>query len=79
VDAHTFTKQAEKLQTNVCQKADDNCFLGQGKECLSTDGGVHATKDHNNVRSVLQNTKKTAQSHSEQKAWNADIWCSAPP
>jgi hypothetical protein len=22
---------------------------------------------------------KTAEGHSEQKAWNADIWCSAPP
>jgi hypothetical protein len=23
--------------------------------------------------------KKTAQGHSEQKAWIADIWCRAPP
>jgi hypothetical protein len=78
VDVHTFTKQAEELQRNVCLKDDDNCFLGQGKECLSTDSAVHATKDHNNVISVLKNPKNTAQSHSEQKVWNADIRCSAP-
>jgi hypothetical protein len=23
--------------------------------------------------------EETAYGHSEQKAWNADIWCSAPP
>jgi hypothetical protein len=28
--------------------------------------------NNNNVRSALQNTKKSAD-HSEQKAWNADI------
>jgi hypothetical protein len=32
-----------------------------------------------NIRSVLRNTKKKAYGHAEQKAWNADIWCSAPP
>jgi transposase len=52
VDAHTFTKQAEKV---VCQKVDGNCFLGQES---SADGGIHATRDHNNVRSVLRSTKK---------------------
>jgi hypothetical protein len=31
------------------------------------------------ITSVLQNTKKTTWGHSEQKAWNADIRCSAPP
>jgi hypothetical protein len=57
MDAHTFTQQAEnfKQTLSVCQKA-DNCFLGQER---SADGGIHATKDHNNIRSVLQNTKKT--------------------
>jgi histone-lysine N-methyltransferase SETMAR len=56
VDAHIFTKETLKVQTNVCQKSDGNCFLGQE---WSTDGGVHASMDHNNVRSILQNTKKT--------------------
>jgi hypothetical protein len=28
MNAHIFTEQAEKAQTNaVCQKADGNCFL----------------------------------------------------
>jgi hypothetical protein len=49
VDAHTFTTQAEKVQTNVvCQKVDDNCFLEQER---SADGGIHATRD--NITSVL--------------------------
>jgi hypothetical protein len=34
-------------QTSSCQKADGNCFLG-----------IHAARDHNNVRNVLQNTHK---------------------
>jgi hypothetical protein len=29
VDPHAFTKQAEKVWTNVCHKAEGNCFLGQ--------------------------------------------------
>jgi hypothetical protein len=41
----------------VCEKADGNCFLGQE---IGPDGGIHATRDHNNVTSILQNTKKTA-------------------
>jgi hypothetical protein len=51
-------------------------FLGQER---SADGGIHAKKDHNNVRNGLQNTKVTAQGHSEKKEWKANIWCSAPP
>jgi hypothetical protein len=34
---------------------DGNLFLGQEK---SADGGIHATRDHNNARSVLQDTKE---------------------
>jgi hypothetical protein len=53
---------------SACQKADGNCFLGQVR---SADGGIHATRDHNNTRSVLRNTKKkkkkTALGHSELK------------
>jgi hypothetical protein len=56
MDADTFTKQAEKVLTNVvCQKADDSCFLGQER---SADGGIHAARDHSNVRSVQRNTKE---------------------
>jgi hypothetical protein len=40
---------------STCQKADNNCFLGQER---SFDGVIYATKGHNNVRSVLRNTKK---------------------
>jgi hypothetical protein len=49
---------------SACQKVDGNCFLGQER---SADNGIHATKDHNNIRSVLQDTKKTVYGHSEQK------------
>jgi hypothetical protein len=40
---------------STCQKADGNCFLGQKG---SAKGGINATKDHNNVRSVLRKTNK---------------------
>jgi hypothetical protein len=43
------------LNKVVCRKADCNCSLGQER---SADGGIHATRGHNNVRSVLRNTKK---------------------
>jgi transposase len=52
---HSPNKAKKFKQTSVCQKADGNCFLGQERR---SDGGVHAIKDHNNVRSVLRNTKK---------------------
>jgi hypothetical protein len=35
---------------NICQKVDGSCFLGQE---WRVDGGIHATRDHNNVRSIL--------------------------
>jgi hypothetical protein len=52
---HSPNKPKKFKQTSASQKADDNCFLGQER---SADGEIHATKDHNNVRSVLQNSKK---------------------
>jgi hypothetical protein len=52
----------------VGMKANGDCFLGQER---SADGGIHATRDHNNIKSVLQNTKKNCIGHSEKKAWNA--------
>jgi ribosomal protein L4 len=48
------TKKLKKT-LSTCQKADDNCFLGQDR---NADGGIHAIRDYNNARSVLQNTKK---------------------
>jgi hypothetical protein len=48
---HTHSpNNLKKFKTKVCQKADGNYFLGQGR---SADGGIHATKDYSNVRSVL--------------------------
>jgi hypothetical protein len=38
-----------------CQIADGVCFMRQDR---CADGGNHATRDRNNTRSVLQNTKK---------------------
>jgi hypothetical protein len=56
VDVHTFTKQTEKLKKKViCQKAGGYCFLGQER---GADGDIHATRDHNNIRSVLRNAEK---------------------
>jgi hypothetical protein len=64
---HSPNKKKKFQETlSDCQKTDGNCFLGQES---SADAGIHATRDHNNARSVLQNTKiKTAYGHSEQKA-----------
>jgi hypothetical protein len=50
------TKEQSKFkQTSACQKTDVNCFLGQER---SAGGGINATRDHNNVRSVMRNTEK---------------------
>jgi hypothetical protein len=49
-------KQKNFKQTlSAYQKADGNCFLGQER---SADGGIHATRDHNNVTRILRNIKK---------------------
>jgi hypothetical protein len=55
---HTHSPNKPKVfkQTlSACQKADGNCFVRQAR---SADNGIHATRDQNNVRSVLRNTKK---------------------
>jgi hypothetical protein len=39
-----------KQMLSACQKADGSYFLGQERSAY---GGIHATRDHNNVRSVL--------------------------
>jgi hypothetical protein len=52
---HSPNKLKNFKQTlSVCQKDDGNCFLGQER---SVDGGIHATRDHNNITSALQSTK----------------------
>jgi hypothetical protein len=47
---HSPNKPKKFKQTSACQKADGICFLGQER---SVDGGIHATRDHTNVRGVL--------------------------
>jgi hypothetical protein len=39
-----------KQMLSACQRVDGNYFLGQER---SADCGIHATRGHNNVRSVL--------------------------
>jgi hypothetical protein len=45
-------------------------FLGQER---SADGVIHATRDHNNARSVLRNTNQW--DPSDQKSWGTDMRC----
>jgi hypothetical protein len=52
---HSPKKPKKFKQISICEKVGGDCFLGQER---SADGGVHATRDHNNARSVLRNTKK---------------------
>jgi hypothetical protein len=47
---HSPDKLKRFEQTSACQKADGNCAVG----------GIHATRDYSNVRSLLRSTKKTA-------------------
>jgi hypothetical protein len=50
---HTYSPNKPKKfkQTlSTCQKTDGNCFLGHDR---TADGGIHAIRDHSNVRSVL--------------------------
>jgi hypothetical protein len=53
---HSPDKLKKFKQMSACQKVDGNCLLGQER---NADGGIHATRDHNNIKSVLRNTKKT--------------------
>jgi hypothetical protein len=53
IRTHSPNKPKKFKQTlAACQKADKNSFVGPER----SDGGIHATWDHNNIRSVLQNT-----------------------
>jgi hypothetical protein len=53
---HSPNYQKKLKQTSsACQEADGKCFLGQER---SVGGGIHAARDHNNVRSVFRNTNE---------------------
>jgi hypothetical protein len=39
------------------QKANGKCFMEKKKKKKSSYGGIHATRDHDDVRSVLRDTK----------------------
>jgi hypothetical protein len=45
-----------KQMLPACQIADGSCFLGQER---NADDGIHATRVNSNVKSVLQNAKRT--------------------
>jgi hypothetical protein len=46
----------------------------------SADGWIHAKRDHNNAKIYYKTLKKLHRvDHLEQKAWNADTQCGAPP
>jgi hypothetical protein len=47
---HLPNKPKNVKQTSAYQKADGSCFLGHER---SADGGIFATRDHNNIRSVV--------------------------
>jgi hypothetical protein len=47
---HSPNKPKNFKQTSACQKSDGKYFLGLER---SANGGIHATRDHNNVRSLL--------------------------
>jgi hypothetical protein len=51
--SHIYHKKPKKFKQSLSayQKADSNCFLEQER---SADGRIHATRYHNNVRSVLK-------------------------
>jgi hypothetical protein len=52
---HSPNKSEKFKQTfTASQKVDRNGFLGQE---TNADSGIHATRDHSNVRSLLRNTK----------------------
>jgi hypothetical protein len=62
---HSPNKQKKFKQTlSSCQKADGNCFLGQER---STDGGIYAKRDHDNVTSLLRNTKQLLRTNQKKR------------
>jgi hypothetical protein len=54
---HSPNKPKKFKQTSACQKADGVFFMRKER---SADGGIHAARDHSNIRSLLRNTKKAA-------------------
>jgi hypothetical protein len=66
-----------KQMLSACHKADGNCFLGQER---GVDNGIYATRTTIRPEAYCETLKKMHMAgHSELKAWNADIQCSAPP
>jgi hypothetical protein len=53
LEAHTFTKQTE----NFKQKLSAIKLMAKKKRA---DGEIRATRDHNNVKNILQNTTISA-------------------
>jgi hypothetical protein len=75
-DAHTFTKQDEKFKPLSARKLMATVF-GDRKDVLMVEFMQQGTTITSELYCKTQ--KQTAKGHSEQKAWNADIQCSAPP
>jgi hypothetical protein len=51
VDAHSFSKQAQEIQTNAFElKNDGYSVLGPQGNFVD---GIHGTRDHNNIRGLL--------------------------
>jgi hypothetical protein len=69
VDAHTLTKQAKKNLHKHCLPARKlMASVYSVWQEWSADGWIHVTRDHNNIRSVLRNTKKMCRaSHSNNR------------
>jgi hypothetical protein len=55
MNTHSPNKLKKFKQTSACQKAGDNCFLGQQR---SADGEIHATRDHNNIQGLCETLTK---------------------
>jgi hypothetical protein len=53
---HTHSSKNQKSLNKHLPENWWQLFMGWER---SADGGIHAIRDHNNIRSVLQNTKET--------------------
>jgi hypothetical protein len=71
---HTITKQAKHFKQTSAGKLMAT-VLWDRKGVLM----VKFMQQGTTIMSQVYCGKKTTYSHSEQKAWNADIWCVPPP
>jgi hypothetical protein len=76
IERVTGVENSACTHTQRSRKPDGNCFLRQER---GDDGRIHAARYHNNITSVLWNSKKKCLGQLETKAWNADIRCGASP